>query len=164
MIRVARLDPPVPLAAPGLDVQEVARRATPLDAVLRVRKLGDGLGGTAVAALALRRGGFDIAHAFSAEAALAATWANGSASVLTFTAPVRRERLADRRLRLAVLERALARSGAVVAADEAVRASLERWLGIDAPVLDPADGAGQAALYAELLRATSSRMSLQRSR
>jgi hypothetical protein len=100
------------------------------------------------AALAVRVGGFDVAHAFAPPAALAA--AAAPASVLTFPEPVRRERLADRRLRLAVLERALERAGAVVAPDAAVAASLRRWLGVDAHVLAPGDAEGHAALYAEL--------------
>ncbi|MEA2420620.1 MAG: hypothetical protein QOE60_2826 [Thermoleophilaceae bacterium] len=159
MIRVALLDPPASFDAPGVALHVLAPRAALLDAALRVRKLGDGLGSAAAAALALRRGRFDVAHAFTPEGALAATWANGRASALTFTEPLRRERLADRRLRLATLERAVARSGAVLAADDEVRGSLERWLGVEARVLD---AEGHAALYAELLRATSSRMSLQR--
>ena len=164
MIRVALLDPPAPLVAPGLAVTVLAPRAPLVDAALGLRKLGDGLGSAAAAWVALRRGRFDVAHAFTPEGAVAAGWANGPASVLTFTEPLRRERLSDRRLRLATLERAVRVSDAVVAGDDAVAESLERWLGIDAPVIDPADGEGHRELYAALLRATSSRMSLQRSR
>ena len=71
--------------------------------------------------------------------------------MLTFPEPVRRERLADRRMRLATLERALAGSAAVVAPDAGVAVSLWRWLGVRAAVLRPDDGPGHAALYAELL-------------
>jgi hypothetical protein len=164
VIRVALVDPPASLAAPGLAVTALTPRAPLLDAAMGVRKLGEGLGSATAAAVALRRGRFDVAHAFTPEGAVAAAWANGPASVLTFTEPLRRERLSDRRLRLATLERALRLSGAVVAADDAVAESLERWLGIGAPVLDLGDGDGHRELYAALLRATSSRMSLQRSR
>ncbi len=165
-MRIALLEPPGPppqraeagrdvsavglleraLSAAGHDVTVLgqSRAGALLEAALRPRKLGEGLGHVAPAALAVRRGRFDIAHAFSPAAALA------GAAVLTFAAPVTRERLADRRLKLATLERALATS-TVVASSDAARASLRRWLGVDARVLDPADGAGHAALYAELL-------------
>ena len=75
--------------------------------------------------------------------------------MLTFPVPVRRERLADRRLALAVTQRAVARSGAVVAPSAGVQASLRRWLGVDARLLAPADAAGHAALYSELLASSS---------
>jgi hypothetical protein len=120
-----------------------------LEAALRPRKLGEGLGHVPPAALAVRRGRFDVAHAFSPAAALAAGGAR--VAVLTFPAPVDRGGLADRRLRLATLERALAACDAVVAPDPEVQSSLRRWLAVDARVLGPADGAGHAALYAELL-------------
>jgi NAD(P)-dependent dehydrogenase (short-subunit alcohol dehydrogenase family) len=101
--------------------------------------------------LAARRGGFDVVHAFSPPDALAGTWAAGRASAITFLAPLRREQLADRRLRLALLERAIARSGAVIASSEDVRRSLERWLCVDARALEPDDAAFEAALNANLL-------------
>ena len=118
-------------------------------APLRLRKLGEDLVHLPAAALAVRSGGFDIVHAFSPPDALAAP--AGAPVVLTFGAPVRRDGLADRRLRLAVLRRALARSSAVVASSEAVEASLMRWLGIRAERLDGADAAGHVALYRRLI-------------
>ena len=164
---IALLDPPAALvaalAAAGRPATVVRVRPLP-DALLRMRKIGDDLAQVPPLALALRRGRFEVAHAFTPAAALAATWAGGRATALTFGEPVRRERLAARRLRLAVLERALAGVGAVVAADDEVRSSLERWLGVDARVIAPGDAVGHAALYDELRRATSSRMSAQRSR
>lgn len=155
-MRVALLDPPDrdlarALEATGHEIGVVARgrAGALLDAALRPRKLGEGLGHVPPAALAVRRGGYDVAHAFNPAAALAA----GSArvAVLTFPAPVRRERLADRRQRLATLERALAVAGAVVAPDAEVADSLRRWLAIEPRILAPVDAAGHAALYAELL-------------
>jgi hypothetical protein len=150
-VRIALLEPPDPrlarmLGAAGHDVTVLGptRAGALLEAALRPRKLGEGLGHVAPAALALRRGRFDLAHAFTPASALA------GAAVLTFAAPVTRERLADRRLTLATLERALA-GRTVVASDDATQASLRRWLGVEARVLDPADGPGHAALYAELL-------------
>ena len=155
-MRIALVDPPDPglaraLATAGHDPAVLApgRVGALLEAALRPRKLGEGLGHMPTAALAVRRGRFDVAHAFSPAAALAARAAR--VAVLTFPAPVQRERLADRRLRVATLQRALAGSAAVVAPDLEVQASLRRWLGVEARVLAPADGAGHAALYAELL-------------
>ena len=154
-MRVALLEPPAGLAsaldAAGHDVS-VLRRGRPgavLEAALRPRKLGEGLGHVPAAALAVRRGRYDVAHAFSPAAALAAGAAR--AAVLTFAAPVRRDGLADRRLRRGTLERALDVADAVVAPDAEVAASLRRWLAIEARILDAADGPGHAALYAELL-------------
>jgi hypothetical protein len=154
-VRIALLEPPGPqlervLAAAGHEVAVLGptRAGALLEAALRLRKLGEGLGHAVPAALAVGRGRFDVAHAFCPAAALAAGGAR--AAVLTFATPVTRERLADRRLRIATLERALAGS-TVVAPDAEVQASLRRWLGVEARVLDPADGPGHAALYAELL-------------
>lgn len=159
------MEPPEPalargLAAAGHDVRALGRgrAGAALEAALRPRKLGDGLGHAAVHALAVRRGAFDLVHAFSPANALATRGARlavrgGGApvAVLTFPAPVERAGLADRRLRLATLERAIAGADAVLAGDEEVAASLRRWLTIEARVLAPGDAAGHAALYAELL-------------
>ena len=159
-LRVALLAAPAARAlAPALAAAgqrpEIVRGAGLPAAPLRLRKLGEDLERVPLAALAVRLRGFDVAHAFTPSAALAAAWGRPRAAVLTFPEPVRRERLADRRLRLATLERALAGSAAVVAPDDAVAASLWRWLGVKAAVLRPDDGAGHAALYAELLHLES---------
>ena len=153
-MRIALLDPPEPALARALAGHDVrvlgrSRAGAWLEAALRPRKLGDGLGHVPPAALAVRRGGYDVAHAFSPAAALATGAAR--VAVLTFPAPVRREGMADRRLRLTTLERALAAADAVVAPDAEVAGSLRRWLAVEPRVLAAADGPGHVALYAELL-------------
>lgn len=157
-MRVALLDSGSGAAAPLAEALAAAGQRPAVvhggglpGAPLRLRKIGDALERVPLAALQVRLRGFDIAHAFTPSAALAATWARPGAAVLTFPEAVRREWLAGRRLRLPTLERALERSTAVVAPDETVAASLWRWLGVRARVIGPADGAGHAALYAELL-------------
>jgi hypothetical protein len=72
--------------------------------------------------------------------------------VYTRREPLTRARLADRRWRLGTLQLALERSAAVVAPDEAVAASLRRWMAVDPEVLAPEDAAAHLALYARLRR------------
>lgn len=103
--------------------------------------------------LGLLRGGFELAHAFSLSDAVAALgWRRitGRPVVVTLTEPPARERLADRRLRLWSLERVLDEADAVVAADDAVRDAMLRWLAVDAPVIPPGDGAANKRLYEAL--------------
>ena len=97
---------------------------------------------------------FDIAHAFTTPDALTGlTWRRLSGRPVVFTpvGPMGREHLADRRLSLWLLERALQDTDAVTATSEESRAALLRWLAIDVPVLAAGDAAGYARLYRELL-------------
>jgi hypothetical protein len=71
--------------------------------------------------------------------------------VFTCIEPLDRDRLADRRLRLWLLQRAVQDSDALVAATEESRAALARWLALDAPVIASGDAAGYERLYRELL-------------
>lgn len=132
--------------------------------VIRIRRLGEkalsrrGFTGplTHVPGLlrALSGGGYELAHAFSPPDALAARlWGRRIRRPVVFTCAEtpRREHLADRRLRLALLAGAVAESDAAVAASEAVREGLERWLAVDAPVLTAQDAAGHERLYRALL-------------
>ena len=92
-------------------------------------------------------------HAFTPTAAAAALlWRRrtGGRVVFTCVEVLDRAALADRRLRLRLLTDAVERSDALVAASEPARAALERWMAVDAPVLDPADAEGHARLYAAL--------------
>jgi hypothetical protein len=125
------------------------------DAPLRLRKIGDAPGRLPGTLMALATGGYDLAHAFTAQDAVAAlAWARlgGQPVVYTQREPLSRANVADRRLRLAVLRLALERSAAVVAADEPTAASLRRWMAVEARVLSPDSGAEHLALYAELAR------------
>lgn len=104
--------------------------------------------------LALTRGGFELAHAFSPQDALAAlVWHRLVRRPVAFTCsePLTRERLADRRLRLWLLQQAAERSDAVVAPTEAARQSLVRWLAVEARRLEPEDGLGHEHVYRALL-------------
>jgi hypothetical protein len=120
---------------------------------LRARNIGDGLEHVPHAVLALVRGRFDVAHAFRPIDALAAVaWARRAArpSVLTFVEPLRRETIANRRLRRQTLEHAVEGVGAVLAAGDEIRASLRRMLALDVPSLAPGDADGHLAVYADL--------------
>ena len=122
----------------------------PGETLLRLRKIGDHLGHLPAALMALRRGGYQVAHAFTPSDALAAiAWSrrSGRPALFTCTDPPRRESIAGRRLRLATWRRAVHQSSAVLAASEEVAAGLECWLAADAPVLDPADAKAHVDAY-----------------
>jgi Glycosyltransferase Family 4 len=141
------------LAAAGHDAELIAPRSLP-DAPLRLRKIGERPGRMPGTYMALRGGRWDVAHAFTAQdAAVAARWSrvSGQPAVYTCAEPLRRATLADRRLRLELLRRAVEGSAAVVAPDPDVAASLRRWMAVEARVIEPASAGGHVALYRELL-------------
>ena len=158
-LRVALLGSAPPELVSGLReaghrVEVVRPSLAAIDALLERRGFTVPLATAGPTTAALLRGRFDVAHSFSpAEQAAARAWrrAGGGPIVHTWLEPVGRESLADRRLRLALVRGAAERSDAVLAADEAVRASLERWLAVDAPVLTPRDAAGYARVYGDLI-------------
>jgi hypothetical protein len=138
----------------GAEAESIAARGVP-DAPLRLRKIGDRPGRMPGALLALARGGYDVAHAFTAQDAVAALpWARLTGAPVVFSplAPLARANVADRRWRLGLLALAVERSSAVVAPDEEIAASLWRWLAAKSRVLDPEDAAAHLALYRELAR------------
>jgi Glycosyl transferase 4-like domain len=103
---------------------------------------------------ALARGRYDVAHAFSTLDALPALlWRRlgRAAAVLTWAEPPRRECLADRRLRLWAVTRAVENSDAVVAPSEEVHAALARWLMVDALRIEPQDTTAHVRLYRQLM-------------
>ena len=125
----------------------------PLARLMECRGIGDGHERVPAALLALARGSFDVAHALTPVDALAAiAWARRRRRpvVLSFDEPVRRETVADRRLRLVTLERALAGADRVLATDRDVAASLSRLLALDAEVVAPSDAAAHLAVYRSL--------------
>jgi hypothetical protein len=140
------------LAKAGADAELVRPGRLP-DAPFRLRKIGDAPGRVPGTLLALARGAYDVAHAFTAQDAVAAlAWARATRRPVVFSPPepLTRANVADRRLRLALLRLALERSSAVVAADEPTAASLRRWMAVDPHVLAPDAGPEHLALYAEL--------------
>jgi hypothetical protein len=131
-----------------------AHPAGPAEALLRRRGFAGSLTPVPSGVVALLRGGFDVAQAFSpADALTALTWRRlvGRPAVFTCTEPLDRERLADRRLRLWLLQRAVRDTDALIAATAEARAALARWLALDAPVIESRDAAGYERLYRELL-------------
>ena len=144
------LTPDPATAPPGT---EVVRLRSVANAPLHVRRIGDGLGYLPHAWIALARGRFDLAHGFEPAGALpAVAWARRSQRpvVLTFAEPLDRATIANGRLRLATLERALHGADAVLASSDEVRRSLRRLLALEVRVVDPSDAAAHVALYREL--------------
>jgi Glycosyltransferase Family 4 len=122
------------------------------DAPLRLRKIGDRPGRMPGALIALLRGNYDIAHAFTPQdAVVAIAWSRltGRPAVYTQREPLTRASVADRRLKLATLRLALERPALVLAPDQAVADSVLRWMAVRVRVVS---GAEHAALYAELHR------------
>lgn len=103
---------------------------------------------------ALLLGRFDAAHAFSPPDALAALlWRDLVRRPVVFTCiePLARDRLADRRLRLWLLRRAVEESDAVTVATEAARISAVEWLAAPPLMIDCHDAARHERLYRGLL-------------
>jgi hypothetical protein len=120
------------------------------DKVLRYRGFATPLAPVPFAVMALRRGRFDVAHAFSPQDALAARmWRRlgGGRVVFSPPEPLRRETLADRRLSLRLLEGAIEDSDAFVVLTEPGRESVMRWLALDVPLIEPGDAAGWESIY-----------------
>lgn len=89
--------------------------------------------------LSLRAGDDDVAHALYPTDALAAVrWSQrtGRPAIVTFMGQAERASLAGRRWAAEIALRAAGGAAAVVALSEAAAASLHRWLGIDARVIN----------------------------
>lgn len=128
------------------------------DAPLRLRKIGDGLSHLPAAWLALARGKFDVAHAFTPSDALAAVgWGRrtGRPTVFTCAEPPTRQQLAARRLRLQAWRCAVEGSSAVLAVDEEISRELRRWLAVAAPVVTPGEAQAHLAIYSGSLSGRS---------
>jgi Glycosyltransferase Family 4 len=138
----------------GHDIEAVAIRPAGIpDLPLRLRKIGDAPGRMPGTLVALARGRFDLAHAFTAQdAVVALAWARGSERPVVYTqrAPVTRATVANRRLRLATLRRAVEGCDAVVAPDEETAESLRRWMAVEARVVSRRDAAGHRGLYLDV--------------
>lgn len=128
-------------------------RTFPLgEKALRFRGFADPLTHVPSAVAALRRGGFDVAHAFSPQDAIAAlAWRRlgGGPVVFSTAQPLGRDSVADARLAFWMLQRALSDSDAVVALTEESRAAMWRWLAMEVPLIEPGDAAGWERLYRE---------------
>lgn len=132
----------------------VLRTMRPPDALLRVRGLAGPLTQVPLGVAALTGPSFHLAHAFSAPDALTAlTWRRltGGPALFTCIDVLERKRLADRRLRQWLLQRAVEDTDALIAANETSRAALSRWMAIDAVVIESRDAVGHERLYREVL-------------
>jgi hypothetical protein len=144
------------LTAAGHDAEVIAPWPLP-DAPLRLRKIGERPGRLPGTILALRAGGYDVVHAFTAQDAWAGVrWARSARGPCVFTCvePLRRANVAHRRGRVTLLRRAIDDTDAVIAPDEEVAASLRRWMAVEPRVVAPGSAAGHLALYEELLGAS----------
>lgn len=140
------------LRAAGHDATVIAAQTLrPVEMVLERRGFMPGLSGVPPAALELVRGEYDAAHGFTVRDAMGALlWRRltGRSVLFTCTEPIDRANVAHARLRFAALTSAFEQTQAAVAADERVRASVERWLALSPPVI----AAGDAAAYERLYR------------
>lgn len=139
------------LRVAGHEPRLFGSRAVPaLEALLRRRGFTPSLSHVPATVLGLLRGEFDVAHAFTApDAGAAHVWRRATRGPAVFTCIEALERgtLANGRLRLSLLTRAVEESDAVTAASEEVRGAMERWLAHTPPVLPAADAAGYERLY-----------------
>lgn len=154
--REAGAGPPEPVARLHAALRDAGHEAVLVEApglpeeLLRRRGFTGPLTPVPGTVLLLRRGRFDVAHAFTPPDALAARlWRRRSRGIVAFTVleELRREHLADERLRLGLLAGAVERSDVVVAPDARTRASVRRWMAAEAEVGTPADAAGHERLY-----------------
>ena len=131
----------------------VVRCARLPEAPLRMRGFTVPLTHIPLTLAALSRGRFHVSHAFTPQdAAIGILWRRraGRPAVFTCTEPLERRWVAATRLQLRLLAAAVEESDAVTAPDDEVRASLARWMAVDAPVVDPSDSAAHEQLYREL--------------
>lgn len=131
-----------------VDASSRATRAA--DALLARRGFAVPLAHVPLAARAVARGGFDVAHAFT-PADVAAALLAGRPVVFTPAEPPDRPGLADARLRLLLWEVVMSGAGALTAGDDESLDALARWLPRDAQVIDPSDAAGYERVYSSLL-------------
>jgi hypothetical protein len=140
------------LRSAGHDAVVLGETTPRVDALLQRRGFTPSLGHLPRAGVAIARGRFDVVHAFTApDAALAAMMA-GPRVVFTCVETLDRSNVADARLRLQLLQRAVERSDAVVVPGARERDAMRRWLAVEAEVLDPADVPGHERLYSDLVR------------
>jgi glycosyltransferase involved in cell wall biosynthesis len=118
----------------------VIRRRRPPDLPLRVRRFQPNLTHVPLSLAELRRGDYDVAHAFFPTDALASTrWGEATArpAVFSITGVMGRENVANFRFRKRILEAATARSDAVVTISRAARDAVWRWLAVEPRVIYP---------------------------
>lgn len=123
--------------------------------VLQIRGFDGPLTHIPLVVRALLSGRFDVVQAFTPPDALAALlWRDltGRPVVFTCTEILGRDRVADRRLRLWLLSRAVDHSDAVTVPSQEAAAAAARWLAIQPRLLEPSDAAGHERLYRELLQ------------
>lgn len=128
---------PVRLVDGGLPI---VRHWRPPDGRLRRRQFEDYLTHVPFSYMSLRRGDDDVAVAlYPTDALAAARWAerSGRPAVFCYLGIPHPAGLANRRGRLAIMERVARGMAAVVALSEVARQGFERWLGVDARVIYP---------------------------
>ena len=124
------------------------------DALLRRRGFAGPLSPVPFVVKALLIGRYDVVHTFSAADALAAlAWRRITDRPVLFTCWERlgRESLADRRLRLWLLRRAVEDTDAVIAPTREAREALRRWLVVEAKSVAVDDAVGHERLYREVV-------------
>ena len=122
------------------DGVEVVRSWRPPERALRARGFQEHMTHVPFSYGALRRGDDDLAHAhYPTDVVAAARWAGASGRPVVFTyhGIPQRSVLASRRLRVRVLEAALAAPDAIVVSSRAAAGAMRRWLGVTAEPIHP---------------------------
>ena len=120
------------------------------EALLRARGFTGPLTPVIPAFWSLTRGRFDLSHAFSAPDMLPALLARrlwSRPAVFTCSEILDRSRLADTRLRLAMLAKATEDADALIASSQQARDSIWHWLALNAPVVAARDCAEHERIY-----------------
>ena len=119
---------------------QVIRNRRPPDTALALRRFQDNLTHVPLSYLSLRRGGYDVAHAFYPTDALAAVrYAQDRArpSVFSYMGIPSRATASYKRGRMKIVEQVTTRSDAVVGLSKTACDELWRWWGVDARLIYP---------------------------
>ena len=119
---------------------EIVRNRRPPEGPLRLRRFQDNLPHVPLSYLTLRRGSYELAHAFYATDALASLrWARdtGRPAVFSYMGIPSRATASYKRGRMKILEQVTSRSDAVVGLSKTACDALWRWWGVEPRLIYP---------------------------
>lgn len=119
---------------------EIVRNRRPPEGPLRLRRFQDNLPHVPLSYLSLRRGAYDVAHAFYATDALAAVqWAKdtGRPALFSYMGIPSRATASYKRGRMKIVEHVTTRADAVVGLSKTACEALWRWWGVEPRLIYP---------------------------